>query len=101
LYLVGFTRLLDPAPEADKWARRWLVALPIAHVAWVNLHGSHLFGLAMALIAFVTTFATVKLRRRTGILLLALVAASCVSPYGPRIVGDAIEHVFDPSYREL
>jgi hypothetical protein len=55
----------------------------------------------MALIAFVTTFPNRTLRRRTAILLVALACASCVSPYGPRIVGDAIAHVFDPSYREL
>jgi hypothetical protein len=101
LYLVAFTRLLDGSPSADKSARRWLIALPIAHLAWVNLHGSHLLGFAMAVVAFFAALRDPKLRRRIGLLLLAFVAASCVSPFGPRIVGDAIAHVWDPQYREL
>jgi hypothetical protein len=62
------------------------------------LHGSHLLGLALTGLFF----AFGRGSRRSLTLLLALeLAASCVSPYGPAIVLDAIEHVADPRYRAL
>ncbi|HKP56218.1 MAG TPA: hypothetical protein VJV78_05850 [Polyangiales bacterium] len=105
LYWIGLLRILESAESSDPARRaelkRWLIALGALHVVWVNLHGSHLLGLLLTLIA-----CSVSARRpaaRTpllGLLGLELIA-SCISPYGPEIVIGAIEHVFDPRYRRI
>lgn len=105
IYWFGLLAILD-ASERDEPASRarirsWVIGLGCAHVVWVNLHGSHLLGVALTIIALV-----VSLRRaaaRTPLLeLLGLeLVASCISPYGPKIVAGAIEHVFDPRYRQI
>lgn len=96
-YILLFTLLLT---RRDRRVRIALVAsVALLHLTWVNAHGSHLLGLAIsgaflvlggreALPALLTTF---------GLQLLA----SCISPYGPAIVLDAIDHVVDPRYRAL
>ncbi|HEY2735994.1 MAG TPA: hypothetical protein VGI70_18480 [Polyangiales bacterium] len=94
LYLLGLSRI-----RSKRGTRAWMIALAIAHVAWVNLHGSHLLGLALIAIACATC--AVEARRPLLGLFAIASLASCVSPYGPAIVSSALAHAFDPAYREL
>lgn len=99
-YLALLARLLDLDETASKRTRIAHVALIGGlHVLWVNLHGSHLLGVA------ITGAFAVLCTRATRPYLLALLgveaAASCISPYGPSIVIDALEHVFDSRYRTV
>jgi hypothetical protein len=99
LYVLGLHELLLPRSRRATWT--WVAGLTLAHVCWVNLHGSHLFGLLLIGCAL-----GCAVRERTAwvplaaLLGLALVA-SCVSPYGPDILRGAFAHVFDPAYRAL
>jgi hypothetical protein len=97
LYLLGLCRIC--AERTGRRERRiWIAALALAHVLWVNLHGSHLLGLALT--ALFLAFGS-GARRALAILFALELAGSCVSPYGPAIVVDALEHVADPRYRAL
>jgi hypothetical protein len=99
LYLLGLRRLLTTEDLRER--RAWIVGLAAAHVLWVNLHGSHLLGLALTGLACACCWRDrPRLRRLAGLLGLMLVG-SCVSPYGPAIVSDAIAHTFDARYRAL
>ena len=99
LYLLGLGRLL--ATDSPRERRAWLAGLALCHVLWVNLHGSHLLGLAFTGLACLCCLRDrARLRWLVGLLGL-LLAASCVSPYGPAIVEGAIEHTLDPRYRTL
>lgn len=100
LYLLGHRELLDPQLPRRR-ATTWLAGLTLAHVAWVNLHGSHLLGLGLSGIAALLAWPEPTARRRLVLLALLQAGASCVSPYGPRILVDAIEHVLNPVYRDL
>jgi hypothetical protein len=76
-----------------------VAALAALHLVWVNAHGSHLLGLGIT-----TSF--VALSAREARRWIAMVGglqllASCLSPYGPAILFDAIDHVVDPRYRHL
>ncbi len=103
LVLAGAYLLLVTRPD---WARRGmraaaptLAALFALHVLWVNLHGSHLLGAGIVLCAAITGLGE-RAGRGPRLAACALVAlASCISPYGERIVLDALLHVFDPRYR--
>jgi hypothetical protein len=96
LYLLLFTMLTRTATQRVRYA---IVALiGTMHVIWVNAHGSHLLGLAIT-VSFLS-FAQ-GTRRPIGLTLLLQLIASCISPYGPAIVLDAIVHVFDPRYRQI
>ncbi len=105
VYLLALSRLsawLETGRDDRRVRRRCLLLLGILgglHVIWVNAHGSHLLGLA------VTASFTVFAPRSARLHLLGLagleLAASCVSPYGPAIVLDALDHVADPRYRQL
>jgi hypothetical protein len=107
LLLLGLLRLCERDTTralSRKDRMRWLLLLFASHALWVNLHGSHLLGLATTL----CFLAAATLRTRDRKLLPSLLAvlglqavASCLSPYGPAIVLDAIEHVVDPRYRDL
>lgn len=102
LYLVGLARLLAPdRGERRKTASRWIAVLTLAHVLWVNLHGSHLLGLAFTSIHLVATLRAPIARARLATLLALQLGASCVSPFGPAIAFDAIEHLWNPAYRAL
>lgn len=100
MYMVALTRMAvrtEPVPPRTR--RLWLAGMFALHVVWVNVHGSHLLGFAIA-----GAFAVLgpRARRREFFTLLGLfVLASCISPYGPLIVTDAIAHIFDPRYRAL
>ena len=99
LYLLGLRRLLTT--ESVRERRGWIAGLAGAHVLWVNLHGSHLLGVALTGMACACAWRDqARLRALLGLLGLLLLA-SCVSPYGPAIVSDAIAHTFDPRFRAL
>jgi hypothetical protein len=97
-YLALLARVVDGELSAQG-RRRVVAALFVLHVSWVNLHGSHLLGVAIT-VAF-ALFAPASARRTCGALLGLEALASCISPYGPLIVSDAIAHVLDPRYRAL
>ena len=77
---------------------RWLVALPLLCLLWVNTHGSILVGLGVLMVELAWSFAPEAWASRlggygrsphTGALGVALVAslvASCVTPYGPGLL---------------
>ncbi len=98
LYLVGLGRL-----TAGALSRRgrilWIAGLTVAHVFWVNLHGSHLLGVLLVLTHLVPVLKLPGPRRDLALVLGGTAVASCVSPFGPAIVIDAIAHVVDPAFR--
>ena len=96
-YLLGLCRLVGERAGARE-RRAWIAGLALLHVLWVNLHGSHLLGFALTCLFCAFGGGA---RRALGLLIALQLAASCVSPYGPAIVLDAIEHVADPRYRAL
>jgi hypothetical protein len=98
LYLLALGHLLRPQLSRAR-VRAIVVALFLAHVVWVNVHGSHLLGLAFALLHLL--MAPAGVRARLGAALAALLLASCVSPFGPAIVLDAVAHLLQPSYRAI
>ncbi len=77
---------------------RWLAALPLLCLLWVNTHGSILVGLAVLLVELAWSCAPERWAARlggagrsphTGAVAAALVAslvASCVTPYGPGLL---------------
>jgi hypothetical protein len=97
LYLLGLCAL-TASTTTPRARRLWLAGLTLAHVLWVNLHGSHLLGFVLTALFF----GAARGARKPFAQLLALqLAASCVSPYGPAILIDALAHVADPRYRAL
>jgi len=78
--------------------RRWLLALPLLCVAWVNTHGSILIGLLVLGVELAWSMAPARLVARIGgvrqspypgALALALfgsLLASCITPYGPGLL---------------
>jgi len=77
---------------------RWLLALPVLCVAWVNTHGSILVGLLVLGVELGWSLVPARLVARvggvgqsphTGALALALLgslAAACITPYGPGLL---------------
>jgi hypothetical protein len=105
LYLFAFAHLLR-AGNADIGARSrkdaaWIAALFGMHVLWVNLHGSHLLGLMLTVVHLVLGFGLREARGKLVAVFGLQLLASCISPYGPAIVTDALAHTFDPEYRLL
>lgn len=103
VYWIGLLAILDAADDPTRrvQTRRWVIGLGVAHLAWVNLHGSHLLGLALTGIACAVSLPRPGARKPLATLFGLELAASCISPYGPKIVVGAIEHVFDPRYRAI
>jgi hypothetical protein len=99
LYVLGLLRILERPSQRS--AGRWVLGLAVAHVAWVNIHGSHLLGLALTGIACLCAVRRPSARRPLGALFALLLLASCVSPYGPAITSSALAHAFDPAYRQV
>ncbi|MGB5695396.1 MAG: hypothetical protein WBM46_07095 [Polyangiales bacterium] len=99
ILLLGIGTLYDEGSTARR-KRLVLVWLALLQVAWVNAHGSHLFGAAITLIFAAFSFRTSAFRWMVGLLLLQLVATAC-TPFGFAIVTDAVSHVLRPEYREL
>ncbi len=99
-YVAVLARLIDPGTPPRPRVRAGLVALVAGlHVLWVNLHGSHLLGVLIT--GMFAVFAQKSARRSVLALLGLEVLGSCISPWGPRIVTDALGHVVDPRYRAL
>jgi hypothetical protein len=99
LYLFGLLRILNV--ERARAAYGWVLGLAVAHVLWVNLHGSHLLGYALVVLALLCSARAPSARRPLASLLGLCTLASCVSPYGPAIVSGAIAHALDPAYRAV
>lgn len=95
--LSGLMQRTSQAPRAKTWPA--LLLFFILHVVWVNAHGSHLLGLAI--IAACLVVAEAQSRKALWRVLGLAGLASCISPYGPYIVTDALAHVLDPRYRAL
>jgi hypothetical protein len=98
----GSAREQDAEAEgrATQSARRRLLALLFGlHVLWVNLHGSHLLGLGVT--GLFLLFARPPRARSLCAALALQLLASCISPYGPAIVLDAFDHVFDRRYSAI
>ena len=99
LLLVGISALF----RQDSSTRRKaivLTLLALLHVVWVNMHGSHLFGFAIAVVFAAAAVCTPSFRWMVALIGLQVGATAC-TPFGFAIATDAISHVFDPEYREL
>jgi len=99
LIIIGIGEILAQRTRRRRIA--WALGLGFMHVFWVNLHGSHLLGVALVSLAMLSCLRDREALTALGLLLISMLAASCVSPYGPRIVLDAIAHTLDPRYRGL
>lgn len=100
VYLLCFTGLYAATEASQKSTRRRLIALLfVLHILWINLHGSHLLGVAIS--GLFLLFSPAAARRSMLTVLGLEVLASCISPYGPYIVLDAIDHVLDRRYRNV
>ena len=98
LYLAVLSS--DRAFSDRRRALRSCALLGVLHVVWANLHGSHLLGIALASIAALCAWPDRARAQRLGALVLALVAASCVSPWGPAMLVESIQHTLDPRFRD-
>lgn len=102
IYLIGFGYLVRAWGEGTRRGDvAWIAAIGCVHVLWVNLHGSHLLGLLLSGVYFVFAFRDRAARAKLAAVLGVELVASCISPYGPAILIDAVEHVVDPVYRTL
>lgn len=80
---------------AGRLARRWLAALPLIMLLWVNLHGSFVLGLALVALAWLAAAVAARrgsppdARRLRDITLAAALCllAACASPLGLGIFG--------------
>ena len=80
--------------------RSVVVALGFMHLAWVNMHGSHLFGVLITVLFLAFSIRTAAFTSMALLLALQLVATAC-TPFGFDIVTDAVAHVFRPEYRDV
>ncbi|MFZ1864091.1 MAG: hypothetical protein WAU39_07725 [Polyangiales bacterium] len=81
--------------------KRWIVAgLGLLQILWVNLHGSHLLGLLIAVLFLGFSIRTSAFRSMAALVALQLVATA-FTPFGFGIVTDAVAHVWRPEYREV
>jgi hypothetical protein len=101
--MFALRRIADE--RSDQHATRrvwlWIAVVGVSHLIWVNLHGSNLFGLVLTAIQVVSYWNVALARRRLLGTLALQIVASCVSPYGPAILTDAILLVSDGRYRQL
>jgi len=65
--------------------RSVVIALGVMHVAWVNLHGSHLFGLLITILFLAFAVRTAAFASMALLLALQLIATAC-TPFGLDIV---------------
>jgi hypothetical protein len=99
LLLVGISALYGE--RASSGRKSWILGgLALLHVAWVNSHGSHLFGVLITLMFAAFSIRTSAFRWMVGLLALQIVATAC-TPFGFSIAADALSHVLRPEYREL
>lgn len=103
MVLAGAYLLLLTRPAARSGVRTaapTLGALFVLHVAWLNLHGSHLLGAGIVLSAALASVLDRPAWPARAAACGVVALASCVSPYGPEIVVDALRHVLDDRYRD-
>ena len=87
------------SPKTNRSAKRWIVVcLGLMQVAWVNLHGSHLFGLLLTAIFASFAFRTPVFRPMLALFGLQILATGC-TPFGFGILNDAISHLIEPAFR--
>jgi hypothetical protein len=99
ILLIGISTLYSDSTSLRR--RQWTLAgLGALHVLWVNMHGSHLFGVVIAVLFTVFAARTAALRWMLGLVGLQLAATAC-TPFGLGIATDAVAHVLRPEYREL
>ncbi len=97
--LLGISTLY--AEESSMRTRRWVVvALGLMHIAWVNMHGSHLLGALITFLFLAFSIRTTAFASMAWLFVLQLLAMAC-TPFGLDIVTDAVSHVLRPEYREL
>ena len=89
---------------SERTSRRvkgWVVvALGFMHVVWVNMHGSHLFGVLITVLFLTFSVRTAAFTSMVALLALQLLATAC-TPFGVDIVTDALAHVLRPEYRDV
>lgn len=103
LLFAGLAKLAR-GPSEDGGAKRpWLLVagLALMHVVWVNCHGSHLLGFLVTGLYGVVSWRDRKALTAIAVLAALEVVASGISPFGYKILIDAIEHVIRPEYRAV
>ena len=87
---------------------RWLLAVPLLCVAWVNTHGSILIGLLVLGVELAWALVPARLVDRIGgvrrsphagplaLTLLGGVIASCITPYGPALLAYDVDVTRNP-----
>jgi hypothetical protein len=78
LFVLVLSGLLDR--QAGRRFRAW--PLFLVQALWCNVHGSYMTGLLLAALVFADDLLDRKAPWRSGLLLLGMAAASCVTPYG-------------------
>jgi hypothetical protein len=73
--------------KRDRWS--WLV--PIIALGWANVHGSFVLAPLLVVFALAEDLFDRRPARRTSLLLLATVAATFVTPFGPSVWSYAVE----------
>jgi len=97
--LLGISALYSQA--SSQRAKRWVVGgLGLLHVAWVNMHGSHLFGVLITVLFLAFSIRTAAFASMATLLVLQVLATAC-TPFGLGIVTDAVAHVLRPEYRDV
>ncbi|MDH3485783.1 MAG: tetratricopeptide repeat protein [Myxococcales bacterium] len=87
--------------QSSRRKKTWiLVGLGLMHVAWVNTHGSHLFGVAIALIFLAFAWQTAAFRWMAALVALQILATGC-TPFGFSIVTDAVLHLSRSEFRDV
>jgi hypothetical protein len=102
LYLIGLSYLMRAWGRASaRLDAVIVVSFFMVHLAWVNLHGSHLLGLTLTLVHLVFAVSMPEVREKILWVLGVQLVASSISPFGPAISIDALKHILDPEYRVL
>jgi hypothetical protein len=101
LGMVLFAAVAWLLVERDRSRRRiWLI--PVLVAIWANVHGSFVFGPALVGVAWLQDVVTRRPgARRTGVLLIASLMASCLTPFGPSVWGYVLGLSTNPSVRGL
>ncbi|HEX2676849.1 MAG TPA: hypothetical protein VHM19_09420 [Polyangiales bacterium] len=102
IYFLGLSYLMRGYGQARRVVDvAWIGALTLLHLVWVNLHGSHLLGLAITGVCCAVGFFDARARWKLVLVVASQLVVSCISPYGPDILIDAVAHVANPVYRKL
>jgi hypothetical protein len=97
--LLGISALFSE--RIPRRTKQWIIcALALMHLVWVNMHGSHLFGVLISALFLAFSIGTAAFGSMLPLLALQLVVTAC-TPFGLDIVTDAVAHVLRPEYREV